>query len=219
MNLNETKALLTVIATAYDRPIPAGKAEIWARALEDLPFDLGRLGAEAAIRVSEYPPTAATVRKHAEEIAQAERQRQARQARVALAAGPAATPEEAPARSEGPHMLRHVLGRLREARVANGGHRLGTETAVQVADGALAEWRRDHPEPSAAPRLGGHCGNPSCQCTHTDGCEAGWIDVDASTVRACKSCHRRAWAITTDARNAAHAGAQLRDTSDAEEYR
>jgi len=26
-------------------------------------------------------------------------------------------------------------------------------------------------------RKGKHCGKPSCICTHTDGCEAGWVFV------------------------------------------
>ena len=34
-----------------------------------------------------------------------------------------------------------------------------------------------------------HCGQPWCRCTHTLGCEFGWIDANTAAVRPCPTCH------------------------------
>lgn len=136
MNLTETQGVLTLLATAMDREIPAGLDEIWAVALADIPYPIARVAAIELIKSSPYMPKPAEMREHAR-LLLAERQR-ADTRRAQLEGRNQPTPN---AQRTGAKMIAHVLGRLKDAGqdTAHGVY-LGKERAAIIAEAAAAEW-------------------------------------------------------------------------------
>lgn len=106
-----------------------------------------------------------------------------------------------------------VVRTLAEIRATGGGDPLhgkviGKERCIEIAERVIEEMGVK----KGLERPGKHCGWALCNCTHTDGCDAGWIELaDGTAVEACQFCaptrhHILASALSTDA-----AGGPLRD--------
>lgn len=80
MTIAEVRAILAILVTALDRPVADGLDQIWAHALADIPYDLGRQAALDLIKTSVFMPKVAELRARAQEIDR-ERRRQARELR------------------------------------------------------------------------------------------------------------------------------------------
>jgi hypothetical protein len=138
VNTTETKAILAIMATAHDKAIPDGLAEIWHAGLGDLDFGLARDAAMELIRTSPYLPKVAEIRERARLI-RAERQRADRR-RAQVEQRDADTPH--PTRT-GAAMIAHVLGRLKDAgQDVAAGKPLGRQRAADIAEMAAEEWLR-----------------------------------------------------------------------------
>lgn len=153
MSPEETLALVRIVAVAHDRDVPDGLAQVWHTTLGDLPFGLTRQAVVELIRSSPYMPRPADIRERAR-LLDAQEQREAAKRRQLDArlerAITAATTTPAAAKRTGADMVRHVLGRLKDAGqdTANGKY-LGKERAQTVAEAAVDEWRdRTAPQPA-----------------------------------------------------------------------
>lgn len=78
-----------------------------------------------------------------------------------------------------------------------------------MTDAALAQLWDDRPQPEPDParlrrREREHCGRDACRCTHTEGCDRGWVDMPAyvdpvtkqtyAPVQPCPVCRPESWA-------------------------
>lgn len=144
MNPEETFAIVNLVATAHDRPVPEGLAEIWHATLGDLPFGLVRDAAIELIKTSPYLPKPAEIRERARNIKrQQDRERDKRNQLDARRHHELVAATETPAAQQrtGADMVRHVLGRLADAgQDAAEGKYLGKERAGDVAQEAVHEW-------------------------------------------------------------------------------
>lgn len=138
MNTVETRTILTIMATAHDKAIPDGLADIWHAGLSDLDFTLARDAAIELIKTSPYLPKVAEVRERARLI-DAERKRADNRRRQLEQ-----RQEEAPHPTRtGAAMVAYVLGRLKDAgQDIRGGKPLGRDRAVDVAEKAVIDWLR-----------------------------------------------------------------------------
>lgn len=136
MNNTETRTVLTILTTAYDRQLPEGLDIIWAATLADVPYGLAREAAYELIRTSPFLPKVAEFRERVR-LVKAARDREIGQARQIEARK--WTPSKTP--RTGADMVRHVLGRLKDAGqdVLNG-QALGRERTGDIAEAACAEW-------------------------------------------------------------------------------
>lgn len=209
----ETKSLLRFISTAMDRPIPPTETEdVWSVLLADVPLVWAKAGAAEVLATSPYWPKPAEIIIEAKRLAAIERDRQQRQQQLALGA---AEPPKSPVTADrGPCLVRALLA---EVAAQNKGV-TGRDERRRVARQVAAEFRKR--VPLAPPRTSGEaCTSSTCRCTHTDGCDAGWIDVDRGDgeVQAfpCPSCNpRRHTVLTKSGGNRSAAQRALRDTSD-----
>ena len=143
MTPQETQELIDVCAAAYRQPADPRDEMIWLATLGDLDFGLARQAVVEWIRSSPYWPRPADLRERARLIAaQHDRERAKRKQLTARteAVEEAIRTRQASQRT-GANMVRHVLGRLKDAGqdIANG-KRLGVERATAIADEACAEW-------------------------------------------------------------------------------
>lgn len=143
MTQEEIQELLDVCSAGLRQPVDPRDAMIWAATLGDLPFGLVRDAVVEWIRSSPYWPRPADLRERARLIdAQRQRERAKRQQLAGRAAAiESAVQTQAASQRTGANMVRHVLGRLKDAGqdVANGKF-LGAERAAAVAEEAVAEW-------------------------------------------------------------------------------
>jgi hypothetical protein len=87
-------------------------------------------------------------------------------------------------------------------------------TPAHVVAGAkrLADYREARAlESRESGRTGQHCGPQACKCTHTDGCDGGWIDQESGQVAPCPRCKPRAHQILTSGLPRPIAQRRLRD--------
>lgn len=141
MTPDETRSVLLVLTTAYDRQIPNGLDTIWAATLDDIPYGLAHATALELIRVSPHLPRVADFRERARLI-KASRERDANRSKQLEARQwtPSPTPRI------GADMVRHVLGRLADAgQEVRAGKLLGIERAGDIAAAACEEWLKRAP--------------------------------------------------------------------------
>lgn len=143
MNTDEIRELIDVCAAAYRQPADPRDEMIWTAALGDLPFGQARAAIVEWVRTSPYWPRPADLRERARLIAaRSDRERTKRQQLAGRAAAVESTiSAQAAQRRTGANMVRHVLGRLKDAGqdTANGVF-LGADRAAAVAEEAITEW-------------------------------------------------------------------------------
>lgn len=144
MTYDETIALVRIVAVAHDRNIPDGLAEVWYATLGNLPFGLARQAVVEILQTSPYLPKPADIRDRARLIHQQEQRDAAKRKQLAdreRFAITAATETPAALKRTGAEMVRHVLGRLKDAGqdIPNGKY-LGKERAGDIAYAAVEEW-------------------------------------------------------------------------------
>lgn len=59
-----------------------------------------------------------------------------------------------------------------------------------------------------------HCGHNDCNCSHTQGCDRGWILTQQHQAAPCRNCNYRRWYILTAGHNRDQAQRLLRDKTD-----
>lgn len=147
----DIRSVLGLLATAYDREVPADLIAVWEATLADIPFDLARRTALELIRVSPYLPRVAEFRERARMIREYDEREKGKRRQLE---GRAALPSRAPRTGEA--FVAHVLGRLRDAgQDPAAGAFLGRERAADVAERAGLEYLErtapeDGPDPLAA---------------------------------------------------------------------
>lgn len=105
-----------------------------------------------------------------------------------------------------------VVRTLAEIRAAGGGDPrngkvIGKERCTEIAERVIEEMGVKTGQERSR-----HCGRQGCQCTHTEGCEGGWIELaDGSAVAACQWCRPTAAHILAQATSTLDAGSVLRD--------
>lgn len=143
MNPAEIQELIDVCSAAYRQPADPRDAMIWAATLGDLDFGLGRQAIVEWVRSSPYWPRPADLRERARLIAaQQDRERAKRKQLTARteAVEEAIRTQQASSRT-GANMVRHVLGRLKDAGSdPENGKYLGAERCADVAEEAVREW-------------------------------------------------------------------------------
>lgn len=88
------------------------------------------------------------------------------------------------------------------------GQTIGKAKCIEIAEQVIKELGAR----KGTERPGQHCGWTGCNCTHTEGCEAGWIEkVDGSGVVACSYCRPSAHHILASVATTMDAGRALRD--------
>lgn len=219
MNANQMSAVLRRAAAVYSKEITSDLVAAWLELCGDMSPQLVAAALNEYMREGDWFPKPSEVRRiakriHADQAREANRQHLTRTGRE--------LDEAAVTRNDGYAMLSFILGRIKAAGSnPSQGQLLGVETARKVALDALDEWRERHPTPAYSTRSGQHCGRDSCRCTHTDGCEGGWVEVgpDAAgnpQVRSCKTCNERRYRVLTAGDNRKAAMFNLRVTADME---
>lgn len=143
MTPDETRELLGVCVAAYRQPADPRDEMIWTATLGDLDFGLARQAVVEWVRASPYWPRPADLRERARLIqAQRDRERAKRQQLAGRqAAVESAEQTQAAHKRTGADMVRHVLGRLKDAgQDTRNGKFLGVERASVIAEAACAEW-------------------------------------------------------------------------------
>lgn len=211
MNRDETHALLTTLSTVLEKPVPPEAEAVWAELLAGVPLVWAKMAAMDLLATSPWWPKPAEVITRAKALAAAERARQDREAQLALPSPPPPPPPPA----QGPELASIVLGEIVRRKKANPGMTLAERREMSRA---VVYELRDRLG-VAPPRSGLPCVSKTCRCTHTDGCDAGWIDADRGdgVMQAfpCPSCNpRRHTVLTRSGGNRQAALRALRDTSD-----
>lgn len=215
MNVEECRGILSLVCLNLDRPIPEGLDVLWSVTLADIPASYGKSAALECITSSPFMPRVADLRSRAAEMQAADRRAAERQRALQIERAKTPAPER---RADGAEMVRYVLAAVDAAKPVLD-EQLADDLAARVeaktliAEDAIAEWRRDHPGSTAPPRQGLPCGLAGCRCTHTEGCDAGWIDV-GEQVAACEKCNYRRWQILRAGDRREVAQRNLRDISD-----
>lgn len=136
MSPDETRVVLLMLTTAYDRQLPAGLDTIWAATLNDIPYQLARETATELIKVSPHLPRVADFRERARLVKAAHDREAGKRKQIE---GRTWVPSRTP--RTGADMVRHVLGRLADAgQDVRAGHLLGQERAGIIAEAAAQEW-------------------------------------------------------------------------------
>ena len=112
----------------------------------------------------------------------------------------------------GTRVIAEILRRIRKA---GGGdplndRRIGASQCEFIATEVLDDLGV---QADPQPRPGQHCGRSGCLCTHTLGCDAGWIASKShpGAYRACPNCAPTRSMILSKAHSTREAGALLRD--------
>lgn len=143
MNSTEIRELLDVCSAGLRQPADPRDEMIWTATLGDLDFGLTRRAVVEWLRSSPYWPRPADLRERARLI---EAQQQREQAKRKHLAGRTEAVEEAIRTQQassrtGANMVRHVLGRLKDAGSdPHNGKYLGAERCADVAEEAVKEW-------------------------------------------------------------------------------
>lgn len=136
MTPEEVTELIDVCAAAYRQQADPRDQMIWSAAVGDLSFSLARRAVVEWIRTSPYWPRPADLRERARLIA-------AQDAREKAKRGQIEARSDAPvvAGRTGADMVRHVLGRLKDAGSdPEFGKYLGVQRCGDVAEEAVHEW-------------------------------------------------------------------------------
>lgn len=208
MNRDDCRTVLSLICMNLDRQVPEGLDALWAVTLADIPAEYGKAAAMECITSSPYMPKVSDIRDRAAALMDADRRAEERKRRLAIERGKPPAPER---RVDGAQMAAWVWTETR--RRAKG----ITDPAkrAEIADAVVAEWRRDHPDSTSSTRTGQDCGRAACRCTHTDGCDAGWVTApDDGPAFPCRNCNPRRYQILSAGDRRSVAMANLRDTSD-----
>jgi hypothetical protein len=173
VNREETTRLLAIVRAVDNRVLDDTTAQVWHKLLMDVSFD----DAAEAVRRHLGQSTDYLMPVHVlrgAQVVMAERAALESANRPAL---PSAFDTPRPGQ-RGPLLVRHVLAGLAGARERMGG-RLGRELAAELGETFMAEALKLYPlEGRAKDVRGHHCGRAGCQCTHTDGCDGGWIELE-----------------------------------------
>lgn len=138
MTPGEVRTILTILATAHDRAVPDGLADVWSATLADIPFDLGRAAVIELLQSSPYLPKIAEIRERARLIDAEQERAEKRRLQIASRGQSRTEPERT-----GADMVRHVLGALADAgQDPRSGRFLGRKRAGDIAEDAVAEWLR-----------------------------------------------------------------------------
>lgn len=145
MTPEEIHELIDVCAAAYRKQADPRDQMIWTATLGDLPFSLARRAVVEWVRTSPYWPRPADLRERSRLIAAHDDRERAKRAQIegrVIAADSSAATRRAAQRT-GANMVRHVLGRLKDAGSdpANG-KLLGRERCAEIAEEAAREWLR-----------------------------------------------------------------------------
>lgn len=146
MTPDETRALAALALTAHDRAIP-GLADTWHATLGDLPFRQARAAVVELLKTSPWLPKPAEIRERARLIKAADDREIAKRRQLAGRAADVVPPVTA---RNGASMVRHVLGRLKDAgQDTRNGKFLGVERATAIAETAVREWLANTPPQEA----------------------------------------------------------------------
>lgn len=143
MTPEEIHELVDVCSAAYRQPADPRDEMIWAATLGDLEFGLARQAVVDWVRHSPYWPRPADLRERARlAAAQHERERAKRkQLTGRTEALESAIRTHSAQQRTGANMVRHVLGRLKDAGSDPvNGKLLGAEACADVAEQAVKEW-------------------------------------------------------------------------------
>jgi hypothetical protein len=144
MTPEQAKGILSVVACAYDRDVPAGLAEIWAAALADIDHELGRTAAFEFIKTSPHLPRVSEIRDRAKlltaEVDRASVRRRQLDARR----------EQAAHSRDAAGLWRLVLAALADAgQDVAAGKLLGAARCAEITDAVVADWLAQTPDPGA----------------------------------------------------------------------
>lgn len=210
MNVEEAARLIRFIETTYNREAPADAATAWALVLADVPYAWARDGALDLMKDHPFWPTPADVRLRARKLADQERAQQERGRQLALGAATAEPVPPPPA--TGPAIIRAML-----AEIAAQNKGVTDRAQRRVTAQRVALEFRDRVG-AAADRPGTPCTSKTCRCTHTEGCDAGWINAEKAEgddlAFPCPLCNPRRHTVLTSGSNRDGAQRALRDTSD-----
>lgn len=208
--LDETRHLLRTVGTVLDKTIPDDVVPVWAKLLESVPLTWAKAAAMDLLATSPFLPKPADVITRAKALAAEERQRQDRQRQQAIDA--ASREPERPVAVRGPDMLRALLA---EIAARNKGV---TDRAARRSTAETVAYEFRDRIGAAPDRPGLPCRDLQCRCTHTEGCDAGWIEMetDEGAVQAfpCPKCSGRRHGVLTSGSTREAAMRTLRDTSD-----
>ncbi len=143
MTLDEIRELIDVCAAAYRQPADPRDEMIWTATLGDLEFSTARAAVVEWVRSSPYWPRPADLRERARLIEAQQQRERAKRKQIAgrTEALESAIRTHSAQQRTGPNMVRHVLGRLKDAgQDTRNGKFLGVERAVAIAEEACAEW-------------------------------------------------------------------------------
>lgn len=194
MNTDEIRGLIDICVTSYRQEAGPRDQMVWAATLGDIPFGLARDAVLEWVRTSPYWPRPADIRERARLI-DAQRQReQAKRKQLADRSQYAleATASDRARQRTGANMVRHVLGRLKDAGqdVAEG-KLLGRDRAAVVAEAACAEWLdRTDPGPAVPDRY-----EPDRYDGPQTACRGCYAPHDGPPDSLCASCARCAKVI------------------------
>ena len=212
MNINDVRTILSLICMNLDRQVPAGLEDLWAATLADIPAEYGKAAAMECIQSSPYMPKVADIRERAEQMRAVDVRTAERGRRLALERAKVPEPERRP---DGAELAAWVWKETRKR--ANG----VTDAAkrVEISRKVVDEWRQSHPDATGPARTGRPCDRRDCRCTHTDGCDGGWIEIYADEdgrdrVMPCPNCDFRRSEILRAGDRREVAQQRLRDVSD-----
>lgn len=211
---DETRILLSTLSSVLDKPVPAEALPVWAELLAPVPLAWAKMAAMDLLGSSPFWPKPAEIITRARQLAEEERARQAHAQQLALGRTYAQEPEPEPAGEglRGYAMATALLTAIRERNKAEPDRAKRWINARMVA----ADFKAAH---GVAPdRPGLTCTSRTCRCSHTEGCDAGWIEVadDDGHYQAypCPNCNARRHTILTSGSTREAAQRALRDTSD-----
>lgn len=215
MNVIELESLLAKVQGYDNREVTDDAAAAWAEQLKDVPY------AYAAQAVAEHfreepdkwigpghvhrraraiwererkqgaLETRAAAEERSDDIRQAALERKAADLGTRVA-----TPEEAERYGKGLlHEIMAAVAAVPRDRVG----RIPKGAGVAAGERALRAYQAKHGRAPVVDRIRHPCGNPHCQCTHEEPCEAGWIPADpadpTAAVVACPMCKPKAAVI------------------------
>lgn len=200
MTVEEVRELLRLASVLMNKPVPEGQPEAWSLLFGDVSVAYAKIALAEHCSESEFWPAPASIITRARAI-EAEDAEAAR-VRALGAAAREDVPEFVP-NQEGMAKLRYILDACMAVPRGQG-------LREQAALDALARWDETHPNgPTIEPRRNA-CENALCQCTHTDGCDAGFIEQPSGQVMACQTCRPRQHAIQTNSTSRREMGKLLR---------
>lgn len=143
MTPSEIQELIDVCSAAYRQPADPRDEMVWMATLGDLDFGTARLAVVEWMRSSPYWPRPADLRERARLIEAQQQRERAKRKQIAGRgeALEAAIRTHSAQQRTGANMVRHVLGRLKDAGSdPESGKFLGAERCADIAEEAVAEW-------------------------------------------------------------------------------